>query len=130
MQFFRVDHATETDDKGVHVGPYSGIENFFSGITTAFDLFVFSEAISAAHIDPYHPPPDWDDIYNIHWSEYCGFSSLDDLFQWFDDYWVMKLSEHDFRVRVYEIDETFVREGRHQAVAMLQFSTIEHVFEF
>jgi len=61
------------------------------------------------------PIPRNDGIENMQEDEFCGFSSLDDLIQWFDSL-IPQLEFYDYCVSIYKVKKRFVRFGKRQVV--------------
>ena len=49
------------------------------------------------------PPPSMDGIMNFSAAYYCGFDSLESLFDWFEQ-WLEELQEHKYRIAVFEVE--------------------------
>lgn len=84
------------------------------------DVIELSQAICEAHSwnDEHHPPPCSDRLGDIDAQEYCGFTSMHDLNQWFKG-WLNDLHATGFELYVYDVPELLVRAGRCQVVAGL-----------
>ncbi|TDD97215.1 hypothetical protein [Actinomadura rubrisoli] len=112
MRFYRVARPLAGDWQGIPVGPYQWRSRKDK------DGDVLTE-MSYEHCDSNHPTPQLDGLGHIDGDEYCGFPSMDELRSWFDGDWLELLGSIGFRIYVYEVDEDYVREGGHQAVAPL-----------
>jgi len=62
-----------------------------------------------------HPPPGTDGILNYSPDYYCGFDSIDALFDWFEQ-WMEELQEHDYYIAVFEVEDSDVRHGGKQVM--------------
>jgi hypothetical protein len=62
-----------------------------------------------------NPPPSGDGIPVYFDDHYCGFDSLDTLFDWFER-WLADLQEHDYHVAVFEVNETDLLHGGKQVM--------------
>ena len=81
-----------------------------------------------------HPSPCEDGIDSYPYDDYyCGFESLDALFDWFED-WLDELEEYDYHVAVYNVKDCDIMEGgrqimfrrkRYRRIASLQMSEVQ-----
>ena len=62
-----------------------------------------------------HPPPGADGIFNFSNDYYCGFDSLEDLFDWFEQ-WLEELQEHDYHIAVFEVEDSDTLHGGKQVM--------------
>jgi hypothetical protein len=51
-----------------------------------------------------HPPPRSDGILRYGAEYYCGFDSIQSLFDWFEK-WLKELQEHNYHVAVFEVED-------------------------
>lgn len=113
----------ELNATGQYQGPYMG-HRYGEISRLASDM-------NYNHSDDRHPSP-WCDhttdgtVLNIDSWEFCVFSSVEQMAEWFDGYG-MKLDEVGFVVAVYEVETHLVREGRYQSVCPLEQSWIVEV---
>ena len=69
-----------------------------------------------AEFDHYRQPPPFSDGIRDHGNDhYCGFDSLDDLFDWFER-WLADLQEHRYHVAVFEVNEADLLHGGKQVM--------------
>lgn len=62
-----------------------------------------------------HPPPSSDGIFNFSKDHYCGFDSLQALFDWFERY-LEELQDHDYHVAVFEVEDDDIKHGGKQVM--------------
>lgn len=61
------------------------------------------------------PEPCSDGIVNYGGDYYCGFDSLDALFDWFEQ-WLEELQKHDYHVAVFEVEDNDTLRGEKQVM--------------
>ena len=61
------------------------------------------------------PSPSADGILNYSADYYCGFDSLESLFEWFEQ-WLEELQEHNYHVAVFEVEDDDTRHGGKQVM--------------
>ncbi len=62
-----------------------------------------------------HPPPDYDGIINYGDDYYCGFDSVEALFDWFEQ-WLEELQEHNYHIAVFEVEDNDTLHGGKQVM--------------
>jgi hypothetical protein len=62
-----------------------------------------------------HPPPCFDGILDYSDDYYCGFDSLDALFDWFEQ-WLEELQAHNYHIAVFEVEENDTLRGGKQVM--------------
>lgn len=101
---YRVEH------KRYRHGPYN-----LSSIKTNKCRKLSWKLVNAADTVRRHPSPCMDGIRNFGDADYCGFESLEQLMDWFEDC-IDELHEHEYHVCVFEVPEWTVKRGRRQVV--------------
>ena len=61
------------------------------------------------------PPPPYDGILNFSGDYYCGFDSLEALFNWFER-WLEELQEHNYHIAVFEVEDADTLHGDKQVM--------------
>jgi hypothetical protein len=61
------------------------------------------------------PPPTSDGIMNYSADHYCGFDSLEALFDWFEQ-WLEELQEHNYHIAVFKVKDKDTLHGDKQVM--------------
>jgi len=74
-----------------------------------------ADKLDLEFITDQHPPPSLDGIINFSADYYCGFDSLQALFDWFEKY-LKELQEHNYHVAVFEVEDSDTLRGGKQVM--------------
>lgn len=77
-----------------------------------------NDDLEGTHYQPAPPQDPYlaDKVDRIHNDDVFGFVSLEQIFAWWSDQTIKNLEGCNFRLWVFEVDENFVMQGRHQCV--------------
>lgn len=104
MIIYRIEHKTSD------VGPYWGANSVTNDLR--------QQDMGIAHTDEQHPSMSRDiDDSKVIGSRYdynCGFNSVQQLVDWFDQIWLEIMQNNDYVVKVFDIDDQYVIEGKYQ----------------
>lgn len=121
MHFFRVEMNTPAPA----LGPYQAMS--VNDDDLYHDVFI---KLFEFHTNGTHPTPEEDPgLRFIQKMEYCGFSSMEKLRDWFNEKMRAILMNADFVIRQYEIPSEFVRRGVYQDLAIITKAISVKTFE-
>jgi hypothetical protein len=109
---FRVATTKRSNGGSIPAGPYIGRSHLD-----------FENDMASDHTDECHPSPINDGLGWPTSDEYCGFSAISDLTEWFGG-WLGQLSDAGYLMHVYDVPDEHVRQGHYQVLAKLELGTL------